>query len=227
MASHSRRWTLLFLASLTVVYGCALVPERFWPPDAPASTAAPADVDPLDQGAAAVQAGDYGAASERFRQLASRCESGATGRQAVLLLAVAALDPRNPAASPDSAAALAAHFLMLPGTQPEDRATAETLYLAALNQGAAPPFDAAAEGRIAFQPALATQYENCGEVEVPNDTVRSSLPTLPGPGMAARLDRLQAVRDSLVRQVTGLEAELERIRSLLRQGILPDTSGTR
>ena len=222
MRAPHRRWPL-YVASLTLVCGCALDTEGR--PPGPDDAPVEAGAETFDDGIAALAAGDYETASTRLGRVAAACESGSRGRRAVFLLATAALDPRNPAASPDTAARLAAHILTLPGTDPDERLAAETLYLLALDRGASPDTAAARPERPALEPPPAPRYTDCAGAGLAGDTAGASLPELPGPPAADRVERLEAARDSLARRVAELEAELERIRQLLREGILPDTTG--
>jgi hypothetical protein len=178
--------------------------------------------------------GDFSGAELAFRDAASRCQSGVQGRRALLLLSFLALDPRNPAAHPDSAALMAERFLNLPNRTLEEALQAEVLYVTALDYGADP------ELRIdPVDPGFAVRFGDC-DAPFPQRTVRP-LPTLEG-STSGRLKLLDAERDSLIQQnqqlrytvrqlrltsdsvqarVDSLQAELGRIRQLIQ---LPDTS---
>ena len=80
----------------------------------------PAPPSVFDSGLALMANGDFAGAETAFRDAASRCESGSEGRRALLFLSFLALDPRNPAAHPDSAALMAARYLNLPGNTQEE-----------------------------------------------------------------------------------------------------------
>ena len=176
----------------------------------------------LTRGIEALAAGDYAEAGTRLRDVASQCEAGAPGRRAVLLLATAALDPRNPDASPRDGARLAAYYLDLPGAEAGDRLVAETLYLLARGFGAAPGDsvqDTAAERVVQ---GLAPRFGACrAEVVGEGAGTERPLPTLPD---TAYPSRSLAERERLAARVTALEAELRRIRALLQEGVVPDTS---
>lgn len=178
--------------------------------------------DDLSRAIRALAAGDYGDAAARLRRVAGRCESGADGRRAAFLLATSALDPRNPDASPDHGAALAAHFLGLPGGEPRERVAAETLYLLALDQGAQPVGSAEDSAGAGADRGVAARFDRCGDEADPVGAVDRPLPALPD---TARLYRLRAERDSLRVRVRELEAEVERIRALLREGPPPESAG--
>lgn len=177
--------------------------------------------------------GDFAAAEQAFRQSAARCESGSHGRRALLFLSFLALDPRNPAAHPDSSALMAARFLNLPGNTREETLEAEALYVTALDYGADP------ELRIdPANPGFAVRFGDCDQPFPPRDN--RPLPDLEGStlGRLQSLDeersaltqenqqlrytvrQLRHAADSLQAQVDTLETELERIRQLIR---LPDT----
>ena len=211
------RVLLVALACLVSAGGCGLLPGQAGP--------APAELR-LREGLLALERGRFDGAEAALGELASRCESGARGRTAVLLLAASALDPRNPSADPGRAAALTAFYLGLPGSPDEDVAVARSLYLAALERGAE-PLDEAVSRAV---PGVASRFERCdggGVVEY-----RRLLPAPPGATLSDRLraaeargdslaSRLRGVageRDSLRGRVGELEAELDRIRKLLQGG---------
>ena len=182
----------------------------------------------LSDGLRALREGDYAAASSTFRWLASRCEAGPQGRQAVLLLASANLDPRNPGASPDEGARLAAAFLGMPGADAGERAVAETLYLLALELGAgipASPESRSAAGSSSYLD-IANRFGECGRPGRSTAVAYDSLlPAPPDTALATRLMRTRAQRDSLAARLTELAAELARIRALLQGDVPPDTGG--
>lgn len=263
MRAHPRTW-LLFGAFLTLPWGCVGAPA----PGTPADGDGPSE---LTRASRMLADGEYWAATARLRSLASTCEAGADGRRAVLLLATAALDPRNPDASPDRGASLAARYLTLPGINAEDRVTGEGLYLLAYGVGGRVPgtmngsatavdspagpvtdslagvvtdsragavtdslagavtdfspgagTDSPAVVTDSTRPSVASRFQRCDDGRVAMDSVDlTRLPSLPD----SIFRRLPAVeRDSLRARVKVLEAELRRIRLLLQEGILPDTS---
>lgn len=180
----------------------------------------------LGDGIRALEAGEYEAAAGRLGWLASRCESGLLGRRALLLLATAALDPRNPDASPDRAARLTAHVLGLPGADPEDRVVAEALYLLSLELGGRVPVaeGGAGSGGGHAEGDLAFRFQDCRIADAEGSTPPPQLPTLPGSPMALLYAQIRVERDSLQARVTELEAELARIREILN-GDLPEDEG--
>lgn len=220
MRSAHRPVLLAVALAFLSLWACVSGGEGAWR----VATADPADS--LSSGIAAVEAGDFAQATTRLQWLAARCETGDYGRRAVLLLAALGIDPRNPDASSDEAARLAARYLGLPRIGPDDRVLAETLYLLALDRGAgipAPPEEAEIRGTEAVR-GVAVRFHGCGR-QLPADEV--ALPELPGPTTTNRVSRLRAERDSLQDRLTSLEAELERIRELLGDvaPAEPDTSG--
>jgi hypothetical protein len=199
--------------------------------------AEPAGPTVFDIGMAHLADGDFAGAESRFRDAASRCESGPQGRRALLFLSFIALDPRNPAAHPDSAAFMAARVLNLPGKTREETLEAEALYITALDYGADPELELSPE-----DPGFAVRFGDCDQ-PFPVGVYRP-LPVLENPtsGLLRSLDeergsltqenqqlrytigRLRNSSDSLQAQVDTLQAELNRIRQLIR---LPDTSMVR
>lgn len=197
----------------------------------------PASPSVFEIGLAHMAAGDFADAEGAFRDAASRCESGPSGRRSLLFLSFLALDPRNPTAHPDSAALMAARFLNLPSKARQETLEAEALYITALDHGADP------ELRIdPANPGFAVRFGNCDQPFPPRDD--RPLPTLDSPtwGLLKSLDeerstltqanqqlrytvrQLRLASDSLQAQVDTLETELERIRKLIR---LPDTTVAR
>lgn len=196
--------------------------------------------------AAAVESGRFEPGARALREVASRCESGGWGAEAVLLLAAVEIDPRNPRPSPGAGARLAARYLQIPGTVPSSRAAAETLYLLALDLGAAAiddPFapvpvesgragesaDAAADGSGGGVWRVAERFGGCGEGG--RRSLDAPLPEHPGMPLWRAVESAYRERDSLAARslagadeaerlrlrVDSLEAELERIRSLLQR----------
>lgn len=215
--TRARRWRLHPPAA-----ACAVLSALAWGCAPAGETPAPADGG-LTPGARALADGDYAAAMAQLREVASRCESGDRGRRAVLLLASAALDPRNPDASAADGARLAVHFLRLPETAPEERRVAETFYLLARGYGAPAADTLAAPAGVAA--GLAPRFDSCGTPGALEEGASyGRLPELPDSSYVARY---RAERDRLAARVHALEAELARIRALLQEGIVADSSGIR
>ena len=202
----------------------------------------------LAEGEAALYDGRYAEAYWIFRELASTCEAGEEGREAILLLATAELDPRNPARFPPGAAYLAARYLQVPSLGVTARAAAESVYLLALDLGAPPVEDPYAP--IPANPALAmddrsrieetragdgsaqswsaaARFRNCSSPASGEEVVRD-LPTLSGPSLHTTLEIVLDQRDIARSRVDSLSAELERIRGLLRsEAPTPDSATDR
>jgi len=199
--------------------------------------AEPSVPSPFEVGLARLADGDFGGANLTFRDLASRCESGAQGRRSLLFLSFMALDPRNPAAHPDSAALMAERFLNLPNKTLEGTLEAEALYITALDYGADPDL------RIdPANPGFAVRFGGCDQPFPPRSvrplpTLESSTVgrlrvlgmekdslTVQNQQLRYTIRRLRVTSDSLQAQVDTLQAELARIRQLIQ---LPDTSVVR
>lgn len=222
--------------------GCALT----------ALTGDPSAASPrLQRATAALEAGEFGAAERDLRWLAARCEAGDSGRKALLLLAASQLDTGNPYGTPYAAAELAARYLRLPDARPEDLPVARSLYRLALDLGARPERPADPQSGLDDWGPLANRFEACGAASRP-EYVWRSLPDPPAGSttadritaledeLVARTDSLLALErrvrvlsgragelDAAVERITALEAEIERIRELLKRPPLdlqPDAS---
>jgi len=226
-----RRTRVLLVVLVLSMMGCSVM-ERWSGSSAPT---------PYGTGVLRLAEGDFTGAERAFRESASRCESGQEGRRALLFLSLLTLDPRNPEAQPDSAALMAARFLFLPSTTPDEDLEAEALYVAALDRGADPGLRPDPEGQ-----GLAHRFDRCGEPLPPRG--ERPLPSLDNPTslLLQNLDlqrRALADQNEVMRQsraadrrtladqnealrltIEELQAELQRLRRLLR---LPDTSTTR
>jgi hypothetical protein len=178
----------------------------------------------------ALDDGHVSFAQRRLKRIAADCElpDPAIRQRAALLLASIALDPGNPDGTPDEAAQIAARVLHEAGPADSDAALARSLYALALDRGAKPVTHS--------DPAAAP--EGCPPTPGELRAVPLELPQPIEPTSAARLialqdtlrartDSLRTLRDELSasRQRTeALEAEIERIRILLRGGLDdPDT----
>jgi hypothetical protein len=223
---------LLVFSSLLAFAACSWMQESPAPPP-------PADPDQERFQVALLAAGHgaLGEAAAELRHLASRCESGPWGQEALLLLAALELSPGNPEGSPDAAAAILARYYQLSTVPARSLALAETMYLLALDLGADPVGDPFAPSEATSE--IAYRFDNChGSIE---PLAIRLLPEPPGPATArpsfraaaserdslAHLadslthlaDSLTHLADSLAHEMTVMEAELRRIRRLL----LPDT----
>jgi hypothetical protein len=171
----------------------------------------------LEQGLTALKAGEYESAYEHLLWVAGNHEAEAVGRQALLALTAAELDPRNPNRRLGVAAGLAARYLRgeAPGGWTEP--VAESIYLIALELGALEERVAQAEAeRLAAERRARTG--GSAQASPPR-----ALPTLPGRTVPDRIRDVEAERDRLRQRVTQLETrlarseqELERVRRTLR-----------
>ncbi len=115
----------------------------------------------------------WGPAEDLLREAASGCEPVGEGRRALLLLAMLHLDPRNPAAVPDSAALMAIRHLRLEAVPAPERLLSESLYVLALGRGADPTsgspesdeVDAAADEEEADEEAEEEEADEEGAAE--------------------------------------------------------------
>ena len=216
--SRGNRSAALLLA--TLVSGCAF------------ASAVPEAQDPRYRAGQAVIALEQDAFAEARHELywlAARCEAGDLGRDALLLLAAAELDPANPYGSPEAAARAAASYLLLPDADFERLPLARSLYRVAVDLGGSP----GRTGREAFAdlPPLAGRFDTCesGVETAPS----SALPTMAEVTTAAqmraleedvalRADSIAALEDRIASsrsRIVELEREIERIMALLRQGV--------
>lgn len=162
-------------------------------------------------GLTALRAGDYAAASEHLGWVAERNAGDAVGQQALLMVAALEMDPRNPNRRLPLGSDLTGSYLKLERTPAWTTPVAETLYLLAVELGAA-------EDRAAQAEADKEQAEN--RLRLPENA----------PTMASRLRAAGDERDKLAKKVEQLEAqvaerdkklaekdkELERIRKTLK-----------
>ena len=184
-----------------------------------------------DRAVSALDRGDYPAARRELAWLVGRCESGATGRRALLLFASAELDARNAAGSADEGARLARAYLEV--SPPEDpyAPVARTLYLLALDLVGAPGYVPHKVDAVEASPVvLAERFGQCDATVKPQASVLVPEPTGTSTGarigalqaeLEARTDSLSVARTNLsaqAKKIEELEAEIERIRKLLRGG---------
>lgn len=197
----------------------------------------------LHQAAAALDRGDFRSAYPALAWVYTRCPTSRPGRDALLLMAAAELDPRNEARRPAVGASLSAEYLALPAAPVENRPLAETLYVLALELGAPRPTllpppvpDTLTRLSESCDPAsTAGSVATAGVRALDADTAPAGavpvwLPELPFASVPERLGRLEAQRDSasaqaaaLLEQVKQLQTrvatqqqEIERIRKTLR-----------
>ncbi len=179
--------------------------------------AAPAAATPeerLHAAMAALDSGQYGAATKDLLALSQEYPGQPAGRAALLGAAAAELDPRNPARQLDQGASLLVQYLSGAPANDWTEPVAASFYLLAQEAGAS------AEQVEAAQADAARAREEA----------RSRLPRLPGASLTARLQDVQRDRDRLAARVRELETttvtlnkqladtvqELSRIRRTLR-----------
>jgi len=141
---------------------------------------------------AAFERGDRASAWAGFERVATAHPATPVGEQALVLLVAMEADPRDPVADPLAAAARAGQALRSGVARGWTVPVLETLYLLALEVGAA---DSVALERVERAAA---------------DSAVRGLPRLPGLPLAARLRALEAEREQLARRVARLEEELAR-----------------
>ncbi|HEX9108093.1 MAG TPA: hypothetical protein VF832_12710 [Longimicrobiales bacterium] len=181
----------------------------------PAVAPAPATPeDRLHAAMAALDSGQYAAATKDLLALSQEYPGQAAGRAALLGAAAAELDPRNPDRQLDQGASLLVQYLSGAPANDWTEPVAASFYLLAQEAGAS------AERVEAAQADAARAREQA----------RAGLPRLPGASLTARLQDVQHDRDRLAARVRELETttatlskqladsvqELSRIRRTLR-----------
>lgn len=194
---------------------------------------APEAAERLRAGAAALEEGDFTAAEADLRWAAARCGAGQYGREALLMLAVVHLDPRNPSRAPSLAADYAGRYLLRAETPPELRSLGRAVYLLALEHGGQPPdaaspwlTESAGEGEEPEEPeggwSLVAPRSECeGEASAAGDP--DALPELPVASVPERIAAVEGEREALRREkaqltarLAELQRELARIRKLIK-----------
>ena len=200
------------------------------PPPPPPEAEAPGK---LELAVAALDERNYDAAHARLLEVVDLCGSAPLGQQALLLMAVAELDPRNPDPRRDLAAESTALLWAETDGQGWTHTITESLYLIALRLGArnSGPTDAeAAELKWRVRAAPTGAAESYAAGAAPAGAATSYCgplwPTrLPSPATSAPEDALPSLNGSsypaqvaaLRRHVRELEEELERIRRIVGQ----------
>lgn len=136
----------------------------------------------------ALEAERYRAAFGDLVRLYTHYPGEEIGRRALRVLIASELDPRNPVRRLDEGARLAAGYLRMGRTPAWSEPIVETLYLLALELGAAPERVAAGE----------------------------PLPRLPGPPVTERIRALERKNEQLARRAARVEQLERRIRELER-----------
>ena len=152
---------------------------------------------------AALARGDYRSAHEGFSWVAQNERDDDHGRRALLILAALELDPRNPERRIASGTDVAASYLALTERPAWTNPLAQTMYLLGLELGAA--------------------EERVEKAEREAERASARLPSLPGPSVSARIRTIEQERDRLTKRVETLEKqlsdkeqELERIKKTIR-----------
>lgn len=128
-AAPGRRLVASLLAVLTAAGATACA-------TAPATNPGLQPADHLTSGLVALEAADYNIAYDNLLEVRSVCGDSPMGQQALLVLAAAELDPRNPQRQIELAAEFAAHYLGLPNRAAWAQPLAEALYLLSMEIGA-------------------------------------------------------------------------------------------
>ncbi len=157
----------------------------------------------FEEALAALARGDYRSAHEGFSWVAQNDRDDDHGRRALLILAALELDPRNPERRIGSGTDVAASYLTLTERPAWTNPLAQTLYLLGLELGAA--------------------EERVEKAEREAERAASRLPSLPGPSVSARIrtieqerERLSKRVETLEKQLSDKEQELERIKKMIR-----------
>lgn len=199
LAPASAPARLLGLLVLPALAGCALL----------SSPGAPRPDDAFEAGLDRLDEGRHAEAVRALASTARACGMQPLGQQATLTLAVLELDPRYPDGSPERAARISLHLLEEPDRAPWTGRIAASLYLLAVDRRlGTSAVEPASAGELYLASDRAASVEDCGPrlAGGARDTIRR--PELPGPATAAR--------NALLRErVRRLEAEVERLRSLL------------
>ena len=217
------RAPLLLLIAVLGGEACATVPTA-GPTTAHATTATrPATVDlPTreERALAALTREDFAAARSDLLWIASRCDAGEIRTRALLLLAAGDLDPTNPAGSARAAAVAAAAYLLSDEASPDRLPVARALFRLAADRGALEP-GAGADPAAALTQLAVSCASDLGDPS-------RSLPSVPSTSLAERIDTLESDLSSrsdslavVTDRVTALEAELQRIATILRDDAMP------
>ncbi len=224
---------LAVLAGGLLAAGCASGvpdPPAAIPAPAPAAVSAGGSADPLRDADAsqveellasarsALDGQRFGRADSLYDDLWRRCGDTPTGRHALLVMAGARLDPRNPNADPAASARASARYLSLDDSEPWTRPLARQLYVLSLELGARPVDESSLRGHYAPGedpptgdpgPPADPEFSACSDaVDASGRTDEAPLPRLASRPVAWQLSELKA-------RVTALEKELERIRKTL------------
>jgi hypothetical protein len=191
----------------------------------PDAEAAPDDGAALRTAVRALEEGNVRFAQRRLERIAADCEAPdpAIRQRAALLLASIALDPDNPDGTPDEAALIAAQVLQDAGPGDSDAALARSLYVLALDRGATPVTHAEhAAGRKRCPPTPGHVRTSPLRLPQPIEPTSAARMTALQDTLRAQADSLGTLLEELSasrERTEALEAEIERIRILLRGGL--------
>lgn len=208
----------LLVAALSCA-ACATIPGPA--PGSLATRGSPADLGTREHRAlTALAQEDFAAARGDLLWIASRCEAGEPRMRALLLLAAADLDPTNSGGSPRAAAVASAAYLLSDDASPDRLPVARALFRLAADRGALDPGvrgdPAAALVELAVSCASDTGDPSRGLPSVPSTSLAERIGALEE-ALSIRSDSLSVVNH----RVGALEAELQRIASILRDDALP------
>lgn len=147
----------------------------------------------FEAGMAALQAGDYVTANRELGFIAERYGNTELGQHALLVVSALEMDPRNPRRRLALGSELSAAYLRTQETPPWTQPLAQTMYLLALELGAA-------EEKVAQAEAEKAQAER--------RAAEGYLPKLSQPTVPARLKTLQDEKERMAKRVEALEAQL-------------------
>ena len=212
----------------------------------PGAGAPPEPVAREQRAVAALDRDDFESALGDLVWLASRCEAGEHRLRALLLLAAAELDPMNPAASAHVAAGAAATYILSADAPHEGLPLARALYRLAADRSGLDPASPVGGGESAwFAHAWPVWLAWLAWPACPGAGAAGPIRSLPGlpptstaervsaleaslasrsdslAAATARLESLTSRATALSERAADLEAELARIRSILRDDAPP------
>lgn len=148
----------------------------------------------FEAGITALRAGDYVKANQELGFIAEKYGNEPMGQQALLVVSALELDPRNPSRRIALGSELAGSYLRLDKVPKWTEPVAQTMYLLALELGAA-------EDKAEKAEAEKAQAER---------RIESILPKLPQSSatVPARIKAIQEERDRMARKIDQLETQL-------------------
>ena len=170
------------------------------------------------RGMTALRAGDYVTANSELGFVAERYGSENIGQQALLIVSALEMDPRNPKRRLALGSELAAAYLRVEEAPAWTAPLAETLYLLALELGAAEERVAQAEAEKAQAERKAAETNNLPRLPQTSSTVPTRLREVreERDRMGKRVEQLEAQLADRENKLAEKEKELERIRKTLK-----------